>query len=312
MRRVWHGVSMEDYLAMPAVSSGVICETVSRCPAAGWFRSYLNQHRPDDPSKASDAGTIAHSIALEGHADRCAVVDPAEFPSEKNTVPGGWQTKAIKAERERLKGEGKIPVLKEHWSEIKSMADSVLRFIDSLKSSEPAVYRMFRPDGGASEVTIVWDDGGTRCRLRADRLAAAGDLFADLKFARNAHPEGFARAGLIGMRYAMAGAFYRRGLRDAYSTDATPVFIVCEQEPPHLCSIVGMDPSWTAWADAKVQHGLDIWKRCVERNSWPAYPTRVAYPELPPWELAKLEAEEIEEFVGSPVDYAVLSGKATA
>jgi hypothetical protein len=302
---IYPALPMREYLALPAIGSGVIKTIVERCPAAAWHESYLNPHRAPDPSKASDAGELAHAIVLEGSEERVCVIDPRNYPAKTTgSIPDGWTNAAIRAARDEVRAEGKIPVLRDDWSRIKAMADSARAFIDGLRESEPAVWRAFQPDGGASELTAVWLEGETLCRMRHDRISADRMLDINLKFvSRSAHPEAFARSGLLSMGYAIASAWYRRGMRAAYRVDdAKTVFVVVEQEPPHLCSLVGLDPEFTSWADARAARALRDWQACVANDQWPAYPHRVCYAELPRWEAAKLEEDEIESPFGIPYD----------
>jgi len=82
---------------------------------------------------------------------------------------------------------------------------------------------------------------------------------------------------------------------------------VQESSAPYLCSLVGVDPQGFAIGGAKVDYGLKLWRRCARINEWPAYPSRVCYPEIPAWEVARWEATEA---VGFPYDPAVLFGTA--
>jgi hypothetical protein len=50
------GMSMQEYLAIPAVSNGVLRTLLERCPAAAWHCSPFNPNKPRDDTDASDAG----------------------------------------------------------------------------------------------------------------------------------------------------------------------------------------------------------------------------------------------------------------
>lgn len=306
------GLPMHEYLALPAIGSGVIKAINDRCPMAAWHESYLNPHRTPDPSKESDAGELAHALVLEGSDARVCVVDPQDYPAATTgNIPDGWTNKAIKAVRDEARCAGKVPVLLPQWSRIKAMADSARAFIDSLRTTEPAIWRAFQPGGGDAELTALWDEAGTLCRLRTDRVSTARDLVVDLKFTGvSAEPESFGRNGLLRMQYAISAGFYRRGLRALHGTDVSYLFIVIEQDPPYLCSLVGLDPTWTAYADARVARGLRDWQACSANQKWPGYPARAVYPELPPWEIQRFEEQEIESpWGGGQLDYAKLTGR---
>ena len=59
------GLSMDEYLAIPAMSGGLLDTLLTRCPLAAWFESYLNPNRVRVSSDEMDIGTIAHAMLLE-------------------------------------------------------------------------------------------------------------------------------------------------------------------------------------------------------------------------------------------------------
>jgi hypothetical protein len=246
-----------------------------------------------------DAGTVAHEILLEGSQDCVQLVDAAD-----------WRTNAAKAQRAEIEAAGKIAILAGKFPPILAMVNSAREFIDSLKSTEPAIWRAFQPDGGESEVTMVWQDGPTLCRMRPDRISADRRLIVDAKFtATTAEPDGWGRRQMVGMGYYVSAAFYRRGVEALCKVSPAYAFLVVETAPPHLCSLVGVDPHGFDLGGAKIAAGLRTWAACAAANRWPAYPARVCYPEIGPWEDARWqEREDIEAACGFPYDPAQLFG----
>ena len=286
---------MEAYLAIEAVSASILKRVISECPKAGWFDSWLNPARVVDAgTKASDAGSIAHSILLEGSTDIIAVIDPMDHPAEKTgAIPTGWTNKSIKAARDAAKAAGKIPVLLADMKSIESMVDSAWAYLETVKNDEPAIWELFQEGKGNSELTMVWQDGETRCRIRPDRISLDRKLIVDVKTTqRSAEPGSWGRTQLTGMGYYTSAAFYRRGVEALCEVSPEYVFLVIEQEPPYLCSLVGMDPKMFEIGGQKIEAALAIWAQCVKRNRWPAYPTRVCYPELPAWEEVRWMDEQ--------------------
>ena len=280
-------ISMAEYMESPAVSASVLKRAIAECPRAAWSASWLNPERAADAgTKASDAGSIAHSILLEGSTDIVAVIDPMDHPAEKTgAIPIGWTNKSIKAARDAAKLAGKIPVLLDDMKSIENMVDSAWTYIESVKDDEPAIWEVFQQGKGESELTMVWQDGPTLCRMRPDRISLDRKLIVDVKTTqRSAEPGSWGRAQLTGMGYYTSAAFYRRGVEAICKVSPEYVFLVIEQEPPYLCSLVGMDPKMFEIGGQKIETALAVWADCVKRNRWPAYPTRVCYPELPAWE----------------------------
>jgi len=304
---VYPKLSMRDYLSAPAVNASLLKSIVERCPQAAWFESWLNPAREREQNTATmDAGTIAHSILLEGDTSRVAIIDPQDHPAKTTgAIPEGWTNQSIRAARDAAYAAGKLPILKSAFGEIEAMVNSARAFIETVKEDEPAIWRAFQPDGGESEVSVIWeDDGGVLCRMRPDRIATDRKLIIDYKTGdTTAEPNTWGRSQMIRMGYYTAAAFYRRGVKRMFKTDCDYIFLVQECKPPYLCSLVGVDKTGFAIGGAKIDHGLRLWSRCNHMQMWPAYPSRVCYPEIPPWEVARWEETEA---LGIPYDPAML------
>jgi hypothetical protein len=240
-----------------------------------------------------DAGSIAHGILLEGSADGVCVIDPADHPAEKTgNIPDGWTNKSIRAARDEARAVGKIPVLLADMATIRSMVNAAQEYIKSLQSSEPAVYRAFLPDGGSSEVTMIWQDGATLCRMRPDRISANRDIIINYKTtAGSVEPDRWSRTQLLD--YYVGGAFYVRGTSALCDTEPTYLYLCQETAPPYLCSLVGLDAHFLDLGARKVVAGLSAWERCVKSGQWPGYPPRVCYPEVPAWEESRWLEREV-------------------
>lgn len=291
---MYPGIPLDAYLEQPAVSASLLHTVIDECPYAAWFESWLNPKRRRAASKASDAGSIAHEILLEGSADCCVIVDPEQYRSKptkanpEGNPADGWNNDAVKARRTEILALGKIPVLKPDMPAIENMADSAWHFIESLKNTEPAIWAAFQPDGGMSEVSCLWDDDGVLCRMRPDRISNDRKLIVDPKFsARTTEPATWARTQMTPMGYWITAAMYRRGCQRTFGTSPDYIFLVVGQNDPHLCSLVGVDPAGFEHGASQVERGLRTWRECVERGWWPGYPQRVCYPEVKPWEFAE-------------------------
>ena len=291
---IYQGLSMAEYLAIPALSAGVIKTLVDECPAAARHDSYLNAGRKPDDTDATDVGSIAHAILLEGSRECLAIIDPADYPAKTGGIPKGWTNDAIRAARDAARAAGKIPLLPWDVAEIDAMVDAVHDFLAALRESEPAIWRAFAVDGGASEVTMVWQDGATLCKLRTDRISADHAVIVDYKTSGvSVEPDRWARSQLTGLGYYVSASWYRRGVRALTGVDPTYVFLAQETDAPYLCSLVGVDPAGLALGDEKCGAGLRRWQECIRTNTWPAYPARVCYPELPVWERNRWDEQAL-------------------
>lgn len=301
---IYEGVSMADYLAMPAVNASLLTTLLDRCPRAAWHESWMNPKRPADASTpAQSVGTLAHELLLEGTKARLQVIDPRDFPTKSSgNIPDGWTNADIRAARDAALASGLVPVFPKVAAEVDAMVAEARAYLATLAKTEPAVHDLFLAGGGRSEVTIVWEEDGCLFRIRPDRLSDA--ICGDLKTTgETAEPGRWGRRQLFGMGYYVGAALYRRGILAATGKRVESVYLVQEQSAPYLCSLVGLDPIAIEVGDRKAARAIANWKRCMKTGDWPGYPSRVAYPEVPPWEAAQ---EEIEEAIGIPYDPAKL------
>lgn len=278
---------MAIYLSMEAVSASLLKTLLTECPRKAWYDSYLNPSRPPgDDTDASDAGTIAHGILLEGSEKGISIGDFADF-----------RTKDAQTWKKKIRELGNIPILAHKMPPIRAMVAEARRFLDDeVRTEEPAIWNAFQPDGGESETTIVWQDGPTLCRIRPDRLSSNRKLIADYKTTKtSAEPDRWGRTQMVGLGYYISAAFYRRGILATFCTQVEYVFLAQEQTPPYLCSLVGMDPHAFDLGNAKIESALRRWQECVASNRWPGYPARICYPEIPPWEQIRWDEQQADE-----------------
>lgn len=281
---IHYGLTMDEYLAIPAVSAGVIEQILDRCPAAAWYCSPWNPNRPRNDTEATDHGSIAHEIFLEDSRARLQVIDPKDHPNATKGkdgsygIPDGWTNKAMRDARSAARAANLIPVLPSDVAEIEAMVGAAERFVESLQDGEPAVWQMFQPECGHSEVTMVWLEGETLCKLRADRIAKDFAIICDYKSTKlSVEPSRWARTSLD----YLGAAWYRRGCRAITGVDPAYLFLCGELVPPYLHSLIGLLPSDLALGDEKIGAGLRMWQECERAGRWPGYPARTCFAEIP-------------------------------
>lgn len=298
---VFYGMPMAEYLAIPAVSNGVLRTLIERCAAAAWHSSPFNPRRRPDFTDASDAGTIAHAIFLEGSRDCLQVIDPAKYPNltKPFATPDGWTNKPIREARDAARAAGKIPVLPCDEAEIDSLVDAAGDFVETLRESEPAIHAMMQPAGGKSEVVMVWREGETFCKMRADRISDGFDVLLDYKSTKlSVEPQAWARS----MMDYMGAAWYRRGVRAVTGVEPVYVFLCGERDPPFLHSLIGVTPADLALGDEKIGYALREWQKCERAGHWPGYPNRVAYCDAPVWHRSQWAERGGVDESGAPND----------
>jgi hypothetical protein len=294
---VYRGLPMAEYLAIEALSATPLRTVIEECPRAGWWKSHLNPAREREVSQAMDVGSAAHSVLLEDSWDCVVEIDPALYPAKTKpfNIPKGFTNDAIKEARDAARAAGKYPVLLGGTGEIRNMVTVAREFIDSLRETEPAVWRAFQPDGGESEVTMVWEDDGLLCKLRTDRLATDCSLVIDYKTtATSVEPDRWGRTQMTTLGHDFGAAWYRRGIAALSGTVPAYVYLCQEVEAPHLCSLIGVNPERAALGDDKVATALATWRRCLRTDKWDSYPNKVCYPELPPWESTRWQERDID------------------
>lgn len=298
---IYPAISMSDYLSTPAVSASILKTLLAECPRKAWAESWLNPDFTTDYTAASDLGSIAHAVLLEGGGtDLICVIDPAQHPAEKTgAIPIGWTNKSIRAARDQARAAGKIPILADAAKEIYAMVEEANRFIASLEDSEPAIWAAFQDHNGKSEDTVIWHEKGHACKMRPDRRSNDWSLIIDYKTTeRSVEPDAWARSQLVGMGYYLSAAWYRRGAIAATGKAPAYVFLAQEVTAPYLCSLVGTDPAMLEGGDRMIESALAQWDYCVRENYWPAYPNRICYPEPPAYLLAQWEEREVGDIEG--------------
>jgi hypothetical protein len=300
---IYPGMPMADYLAIDALSTTPVRALIDECPRMGWWRSRLNPNRPRETSKEMDVGSAAHSVLLEDSWACIVELDPAAYPSKTGSVPKGFTNDAIREARDAARAAGKYPVLLGGMQPIRDMVTVAQQFIGSLRTTEPAIWRAFEPDGGQSEVTMVWqDEAGMLCKLRTDRIANDYGVTVDYKTSgMSVEPDKFARSARSGMGYDFGAAWYCRGIKALTGVESAYLFLAQETEPPHLCSLNGIPPADMALASEQVAEGLRQWAQCLRTGQWPGYANRVCYAERPPWDRARWDERLI--ITGDGIEY---------
>jgi len=131
------------------------------------------------------------------------------------------------------------------------------------------------------------DHAGKKLQIKARfDLVPPGDALFDLKTARTAHPQEFARQ-CFNLEYHRQAALYV----DVANGNEVPIkrfgFIVQDKEPPYLSCI--------HWVNGWLDHGRLRYKNifsgiadCITRNYWPGYSSGELEP--PAYAMAELEA----------------------
>lgn len=209
-----------------------------------------------------DVGHAAHSLIL-GSGPSLVRIDADE-----------WRSKAVKAEVEKVRAAGGVPMRPADFKAAWAMSGAV--------HQHPTAAKLLR--SGEPERTLIWRDEatGVLCRAKADWLRPDG--IVDVKTCESATEEALSKA-LLNYGYAIQAAFYLRGFR-ALHPGVTPffTFIAVEKDPPHLVHVTQVGERSLAWGDRKVSEALEIYQACTEFGRWPGYPDDdITEIDLPAW-----------------------------
>ena len=262
-----------DPVVVPSLSSSLARALIANSPLHCWFESpRLNPNFQREEEEKFDLGTAAHALLLEGESG-VQVIDAPD-----------WRTKAAREARDAARAAGKLPLLAARWADVLAMVKSAREQLDAHTEADD----MFTE--GKAEQTLIWQedtrDGAIYCRARPDFLHDDHLLIDDYKTTgASANPEAWTR-GLFNSGFDIQTAFYLRGVRAIFGTQATFRFAIQENYPPYALSIISLAPDALVIAEKKVLYAIEQWAKCLRANHWPGYPARICYAGLPPWEEA--------------------------
>lgn len=222
------------------------------------------QHEREDSSRL-DLGTIAHGMLLEGDESRVVVIQADD-----------WRSKAAKEERDEARILGQVPILEKDYDTVVEMVDTAKGYIAASEIAKDF-------DAAIPEQTLIWKEADIWCRCRPDKATPDWRIVFDYKTcAGTAHPAVWAKSSMVRYGYDIQAAINLRGVKALKLAKRTTfIFLVQEIEPPYVLSIVSLAPEWLKLADDKLRVAMSIWQGCVRKDSWPGYPSRVAYVEPP-------------------------------
>jgi hypothetical protein len=262
---MYDGIPEVIYHALPGLSSTGIKRMLHAPALYRWHADH-----PSPPKKTFDLGHAVHARVL-GVGLPVAVI-----PEDLLAANGATSTKAAKAFVAEARAAGKTVLKPDEYAEVTAMADAVLGHPDAGPLLTDA-----RP-----EVSILWDDPltGVRCRGRLDYWHESANVAVDLKSARSADPQRFARHATE-YGYPEQGAHYQTGTALLTGRGTAPRFIhvLVEKEPPYLVSVVELDADFLAIAYDRVRYAIDLYADCCATGRWPGYGDGIHRIQPPAW-----------------------------
>jgi PDDEXK-like domain of unknown function (DUF3799) len=216
-----------------------------------------------------------------------------------------WRKAEAKLLRDTALASGHTPILSKHLARAHEMVRAAALQLMSTEHQNAFVL-------GHGEVVLAWREGEVWLRTMIDWLIDTRHAY-DLKTTGMSVAPHVAteRPSLEG--WDIQAAMFERGL-DALDPDGAGrrefVFINIENVAPYALVPVRISEADLALGRRKLQHAVEIWRRCMETNSWPAYPceTITSHPR-PSTEARWLEREiEHEERRRTKIPSDILMG----
>lgn len=247
-RTLVEGMPEEEYHAHPALSASGMKQLL-RSPLHYQQSRAVRIEKP-----AFDVGHAAHGVVL-------GVGAPIEQIDQKLlSADGGIRSNAAKADVDRIRAEGKIPLKPETYLKVRAMADSIL--------ANPKARALLEMDG-YTEVSLfaIDPETGVPLRGRLDRLA--GSRCLDVKTTPDVRQHKL-RAVISDFGYDVQGEVYRLLVQLVLDVDPDPVqLIFVEKEAPYEVRVVQLGEGWQAGGFARMRRAIEVFASCVEFGIWP-------------------------------------------
>lgn len=284
-------ISMAAYLADPApepsLSTGTVETLVMRTPLHAYAQHPRLGGRVSDHSSRADMGSAVHAGIHGG--EEVVFCGEVEIKSGSNKgkrfVADDWATSDAKEFRDSARAAGKIPLLE--WQRP--------HYDGAVKAAQRALLGY----GAASarhEETMLWQlENGVWCRGRADFLGEhpeLGPVDIDTKTCDDADPFSWPRRSVPASALDIQAGLRSIGHR-ILGEPRTMLWMLVEIEPPYAVSFVGVSDSMLALATRKIYHASNVWRNCLDSNTWPGYSDTPAWAEASAWAELELDARGV-------------------
>jgi len=235
-------------------------------------------------------GRAAHAMLLEPEVfRRLHVVEPVFTGMTKD---GRESTQSKEAKDKKKKWYEDVDPAAMIVTE-KEM-QSLLGMVESILEHKIACNLL---QNGQPEMTIHWVDKetGISCKARPDYLAkdkSGGIHVIDFKTTRDIR-EGIFSDAIKRHKYFVQLAFYYDAVAAAIGREPESITIIAvEKTLPYECAVYPLEDSWLARGRIEYRHALNLYKKCMTENKWPAFQSTATMLNAP----AYLQNETLPEF----------------
>lgn len=302
-------MSAADYFAdpcpQPSLTQSIAKIILDQSPLHAWHaHPRLNPNFCSDEgeyTKPRAIGNASHRIVLgRGKTLETVRVPKREKVGNKYVVcdpvvlvdADDFKTDAAQQERDRIAAAGNVPMLRKHLDAAQAIGDAARRQLDLAGCA--AAFR----DGNAEVVMIAWDEeNGVWLRSMADWMSSLSLLY-DLKTGEQS-----AAPHVIPRRMVNDGWDVQAAMQNRILNILDPAnrgrrrfrFVAVENEEPYGLTVNEMTETAMEMGGRKLRFAIGMWRDCLRRNEWPAYPPIVNRPEFPGYAETAWLNREIEE-----------------
>lgn len=295
----------------PSLTQSIAKIIINQSPLHAWHaHPRLNpnfQSDEGDYTKARAIGNAAHRILLGRGKTLETVRIPKREKVGKNYVvcepvvlvdADDFLTGAAKDERDRIAAEGNVPMLRKHLDVAQAIADAARHQLDL--AGCPEAFRVVDayPKACAEVVMIAYDaEYGVWLRSMCDWMSSLTLLY-DLKTGeQSAAPHTIPRR-MVNDGWDVQAAMQKRIL-DILDPDGRGRrrfrFVAIEDQEPYGLTVNEMTETAMEMGERKLRFAIGMWRDCLARDEWPAYPPMVNRPEFPGYAEQSWLNREIEE-----------------
>ena len=261
---IYPDISNERYHKGAGISKSDL-DRIHRSPAH--FLASLKA--PEETNEAFIVGTAFHT----------AVLEPERFAKEYTALP--YFNRRTKVGKEDLEAwqkehEGMIVLPDETMDMVRYMRDSVLR--------NPIARRLVELT--QHELSVYAEIDGITCKCRPDGWSQSESIMFDLKSARDASPDAFARS-VANCRYHVQEAWYKTVTNALGEKVDAYYFVVCEKEPPYAVALYQLDPLSVEVGHHTAMADFETFRRAVETMKFEGYPKTIQTLSLPRWAITE-------------------------
>jgi hypothetical protein len=270
------GAYHADPCEQPSLSSSIIKVLCSSTPWHAWTEHpRLNPDFAREDKEIFDLGTVAHALMLQG-LEAGRVLD---FPD--------WRKADARAARDEARAAGETPILAKHWDRVQAMVSAGKAQLAAHKEASDAF------TDGMAEQTLIWtDDHGVQCKARLDWIKRDHERIYDYKATgTSVDPESLGKYA-TSQGWDIQAAFYKRGMQEVFGVDPDFLFVAQEDYPPYALAVLGLTEETLTTGEKKVQHGIDIFSKCMESGKWPGYPQRICAVPFDIWDAERWAIKE--------------------